>query len=143
MALANTRQRKPAIALCQSDHEKLTGLAEVWSERNPAVSEELLGELERARIVPDSRMRDDVIRMGSTLRYVTDTGDDRTVTLVYPGEADISSGKVSILTPIGTALIGLSPGQSIDWQGRDGRLHRLTIESAEPPEVDPAMRRAS
>jgi regulator of nucleoside diphosphate kinase len=74
--------------------------------------------------------------MGSTVRYVTDTGDDRTVTLVYPAEADISSGKVSILTPIGAALIGLSPGQSIDWQARDGRFHRLTIESVQRPEAE-------
>ena len=67
--------------------------------------------------------------MGSTLRFTTDTGEDRTITLVFPSDADISAGKVSILTPIGAALIGLSAGQSIDWTGRNGHPHRLVVES--------------
>ena len=75
--------------------------------------------------------------MGSRLRFTTDAGEDRTVTLVFPAEADIEAGKVSILTPIGTALIGLTAGQSIDWTARDGRVHRLTVESVDAP-VDTA-----
>lgn len=71
--------------------------------------------------------------MGSTLRYVTDSGDDRTVTLVFPGDADIAEGRVSILTPIGVALIGLSAGQSMGWTTRDGRPNRLTVEHVETP----------
>jgi regulator of nucleoside diphosphate kinase len=67
--------------------------------------------------------------MGSTLRYTSDLGEDRQVTLVYPGEADIAEGKISILTSIGAALIGLSSGQSIDWTTRDGRVHRLRVET--------------
>jgi regulator of nucleoside diphosphate kinase len=130
--MTTTRHRKPAIVIGQSEHEKLTRLAEGLVARNQAVAEGLLAELDRARLVADARMRDDVVRMGSTLRYVTDTGEARTVTLVYPGEADIELGKVSILTPIGAALIGLSPGQTIDWQARDGRVHRLTVESVAP-----------
>jgi regulator of nucleoside diphosphate kinase len=58
-------------------------------------------------------------------------GEGTTVTLVFPGDADIAEGKVSILTPIGTALLGLSPGQSIDWLARDGRSHRLSILSVQ------------
>lgn len=65
--------------------------------------------------------------MGSTLRYTSDLGENRQVTLVYPGEANIAEGKMSILTPIGTALLGLSAGQSIDWTARDGRTHRLEV----------------
>ena len=49
------------------------------------------------------------------------------MTLVYPGEADIEQGKISILTPIGAALIGLSKGQSIDWATRTGEIRRLTV----------------
>lgn len=128
MSPANGRGRKPPIMICESDHEKLTRLAEASAHTNPVVSEELLTELDRARVVPDSGLREDVVRMGSTLRYVSDSGERRTVTLVYPADADISAGKVSVLTPIGAALIGLSPGQSIDWQTRDGRLHRLAVE---------------
>jgi regulator of nucleoside diphosphate kinase len=71
--------------------------------------------------------------MGSKLRFTTDTGEDRTISLVYPGQADIAQGRISILTPIGAALIGLRVGQSIDWTARDERTHQLTVQSIEPP----------
>ena len=128
----NTR-RKPAIIVTQSDHERLSRLAEAHADRNPDVSEELLAELDRARVVQDGKIDTDVVRMGSTLRFTSDLGEDRTVTLVFPGEADIAAGKISILTPIGAALIGLSAGQSIDWTARDGRVHRLTVETVQVP----------
>lgn len=131
MASNVRRPRKPAIKMTRSDHERLSRLAEAFT-RNPAVADQLLAELERASIVADGRIDAGVARMGSRLRFTTDTGEDRTVTLVFPGEADIAEGKVSILTPIGVALIGLSAGQSIAWTARDGRTHRLTIESIEP-----------
>lgn len=143
MAPVNNRRRKPAITISRSDHEALARLADATAERNPTVSEELTTELDRARVVADAQMRSDVVRMGSTLRYVTDSGENRTVTLVFPAEADIADGKVSILTPIGAALIGLSPGQSIDWEARDGRIHRLTVESVEPHSGGSRLRQAS
>ncbi len=132
MAPGNTKLRKPAITTTRSDHERLSRLAESYIVRNPQVADELLAELDRARIVDDSRIAPDVVRMGSTLRFTSDLGEDRQVTLVFPGEADIAQGKVSVLTPIGAALIGLSAGQSIDWTARDGRVHRLTVESVGP-----------
>ena len=133
MAPGTKKQRKPAITTTQSDHHRLSRLAESYIERNPQVAEELLTELDRARIVGDDRIAANVVRMGSTLRFTSDLGEDRRVTLVFPGEADIAEGKISVLTPIGAALIGLSAGQSIDWTARDGRVHRLTVENVEPP----------
>ena len=55
--------------------------------------------------------------------------------LVYPGEADIAAGRVSVLTPIGTALIGLAEGQSIVWQTRTGVSKRLTVLKMEEPKT--------
>jgi regulator of nucleoside diphosphate kinase len=133
MAPETKRQRKPTITMTRSDHERLSRLAESYSARNPDVADELLAELDRARVVEDGRIAADVVRMGSSLRFTSDLGEDRRVTLVFPGEADIAEGKISILTPIGAALIGLSAGQSIDWTARDGRTHRLTVESVEAP----------
>jgi regulator of nucleoside diphosphate kinase len=133
MAPEMKRQRKPAITMTRSDHERLSRLAESYSSRNPDVADELLAELDRARILEDGRIAADVVRMGSSLRFTSDLGEDRRVTLVFPGEADITEGKISILTPIGAALIGLSAGQSIDWNARDGRTHRLTVRSVEAP----------
>lgn len=132
MAPATKKLRKPAITMTRSDQERLSRLAESYAERNPAVAEQLLAELDRARVVDDRRIAADVVRMGSSLRFTTDAGEDRSVTLVFPGEADIAEGKISILTPIGAALIGLSAGQSIDWTARDGRTHQLTVESVGP-----------
>ena len=129
MALGTRKHRKPAITMSRADHAKLTRLAESFADQNAEVSELLFVELDRARLVGDEQLRDDVVRMGSTLRFTTDGGEDRTVTLVYPAEADIAEGKISIMTPIGAALIGLAAGQAMDWSGRDGRIHRLTVES--------------
>jgi regulator of nucleoside diphosphate kinase len=132
MAPITGSRRKPAITVTRSDHDRLTRLADSFVGRNTALADQLLDELERARIVEDDRLRADAVRMGSTLRFTTDAGEDRTVTLVFPDEADIAEGRVSVLTPVGVALIGLTAGQSIDWVARDGRRRRLTVEEVEP-----------
>ena len=134
MAPATSKKtRKPVITLTRSDSERLWRLAESYASKNADVAEQLLAEIERAKVVDDGRIGADVVRMGSSLRFTSDLGEDRRVTLVFPGEADIAEGRISILTPIGAALIGLSAGQSIDWTARDGRTHRLTVESVEAP----------
>lgn len=133
MAQPTKKNRKPAIAVTRTDSERLWRLAESFADRNPAVAEELLAELERAKVVDDGRLAPNVVRMGSCLRFTSDLGEDRNVSLVFPGEADIAEGKVSVMTPIGVALIGLSAGQSIDWTARDGRVHRLTVETVQHP----------
>jgi len=73
-----------------------------------------------------------VVRMGSTLSYTADEGEPQKVTLVFPVEADIEKGKISVTTPVGTALIGLSVGQSIDWTDRSGKSHRLKVVAIHP-----------
>ncbi|CDX39917.1 Nucleoside diphosphate kinase regulator [Mesorhizobium plurifarium] len=130
----NTKtRRKPNIRISQSDHERLSALARTVAARNPEASDELIAELERARVIADGWVSAGTVRMGSTVTFKPDTGDRKTVTLVYPGDADISEGKVSILTPIGTALIGLSAGQSIMWTARDGRRHELLVLGVNRP----------
>lgn len=118
---------KPDIVISDADQHRLTDLAMAALDRNPAVAEVLLAEIERSTVVPDASMPADVVRMGSTVDYDTQDGSGREVTLVFPGEADITTGKISILTPIGAALIGLRTGQSIDWVTREGRSRRLTV----------------
>ncbi|MBS7544818.1 nucleoside diphosphate kinase regulator [Ancylobacter oerskovii] len=127
-------RRKPAIAITRPDHETLTRLADSYASRNSGLAEELYTELDRARIVAAGPAGRNIVRIGSSLRFTTDAGEDRTVTLVLPGEADIAAGKVSVMTPIGIALIGLSSGQSMDWTARDGRSHKLTVISVEAGE---------
>jgi regulator of nucleoside diphosphate kinase len=128
MATESQRRRKPAITLTRTDHDRLSRLAESAPAHNADIAEQLFQELDRARVVADERIAASVVRMGSRIRFSSDAGADRTVTIVFPGEADIAAGKISILTPIGAALIGLSSGQSIEWTARDGRTHRLRVE---------------
>ena len=129
---ANTR-RKPDIRISESDHARLSALASAIAERDPELSDELFTELERASVVADEAIPADIVRIGSTVSFKPDTGETKTVTLVLPPEADIAQGKISILTPIGTALIGLSAGQSIEWTDRNGVRHELAVLSVSRP----------
>jgi len=117
----------PTIVVSKAEYDTLTGLAAAVEDRLPDAAGILQAEMDRAKIVTADAVPADTVRMGSTVEFVPDGGQPRTVTLVFPGDADISEGKISILTPIGTALIGLSSGQSITWMARDGRRQRLTV----------------
>ncbi|WP_265516976.1 nucleoside diphosphate kinase regulator [Nitratireductor luteus] len=125
--MANKTGRKPRITISQTDHDRILGLADALESRDPLLAETMVAELERARVVKDSALPKTVVRMGTTLTYTADGGEETTVTLVYPGEADIEAGRISVTTPFGTALLGLSVGQSIDWEARNGKVHRLTV----------------
>jgi len=127
--MSGKNRKKPNIVVSEIDYERLMGLATNVSERLEEIAEELMAELDRAKVVPAKRLPQDVIHMGSTVEFRSNDGQERRVTLVYPGEADIAQGKISILTPIGTALIGLAPGQSISWTARDGKQHELNVLS--------------
>ena len=124
---------KPDITITQTDANRLMLLAKKNESTISSVVEVLYAELDRARVVPDEDISSDVIRMGSYARFSGNSGPSRQITLVYPGKADIALDRLSILTPIGVALIGLSKGQSMDWQTRDGRIQRLVVEAVTPP----------
>ena len=89
----------------------------------------LLAEMGRADVVADSAVPRNVVRMNSFVEFEIDGRDQRPVRLVFPAEADISRGKVSILTPIGAALIGLMPGQAMMVEAPDGKVHQVRVLS--------------
>jgi regulator of nucleoside diphosphate kinase len=127
---------KPRIILTAADHEKLSVLANAAAHTMPEVAAELAEELDRAHVLAAGRHPVDTVCMGCEVDFRDDmTGRVQTVTLVYPQEADISKGRISVLTPIGTALIGLSVGKSIDWTTRTGETKRLTVLKACAPAV--------
>jgi regulator of nucleoside diphosphate kinase len=125
----------PKIVVSESDHERLTGLATAALSRQPEVAEELLAEMERADIVGARSVPANVVQMGSTVTFRSDDGRERRIMLVFPAEEDIAKSRISVMTPIGAALIGLSKGQSIQWSARDGRRHELTVLSVDRPPV--------
>jgi len=122
----------PRIVLGEDDHRKLIALALAGSGHSSDAADDLLNEIERARVVPTPKLGAGIVRMGSRVTYRPDNGAERTVQLVYPVDADIVQGKISVLTPVGTALIGLTVGQSITWEARDGNKHVLTVLAVEP-----------
>jgi regulator of nucleoside diphosphate kinase len=94
-----------------------------------ALTEPLRQELERAIVVSSEAMPPDVATMNSLVRYTDQTEQvTRTVALVYPPAARIGQGMVSVLAPIGTALLGLSVGQTIEWDFPDGSRRRLRLD---------------
>mgnify|MGYP000471004531 CR=1 FL=1 len=118
----------PRVTLTALDHERLSGLARAALRTMPDVAANLADELDRADVLPKGRQPIDVVSMGYEVEFRDEsTGRTQKVTLVYPSEADIEQGKISVLTPVGTALIGLSTGTSITWETRTGQLKRLTV----------------
>ncbi|MET0361648.1 MAG: nucleoside diphosphate kinase regulator [Sphingobium sp.] len=121
--------RRPRIQMIDSEADILSELALTVEERLPQVSALLLTEIGRAAVRPADRVAEDVVTMGSVVDFTdTASGATRTVQLVYPRDADIEAGRISILTPVGAGLIGLRPGQSILWPDRGGRERTLTID---------------
>ena len=120
------RAADPAIVITKPDYERLSNLLDFAN--TASVIEYLAGELDRARIVDAHDVQKSVVTMHSRFVFRDDsTGELRTVSLVYPGEENIDEGRISILTPVGAALLGLSEGQSIRWETRTGEPRVLTV----------------
>ena len=118
----------PPITVMEEEARRLNALASSSAVLFPRVAHFLAREMERASVVADNSGLRDVVRMGSQVRYCDDrTGDIRDVVLVYPHEADITLKRVSVLTPVGAALIGLTIGQTIDFQTPGNNKRSLTV----------------
>lgn len=120
--------RRPPIHMIDTEADALTTLAMGAHARLPEVSDLLLEEIARASIQTAAAIAPDVVTMRATVRFAdAASGKQHSYQLVYPGEADISAGRMSILTPVGAGLIGLREGQSILWPDRNGHERALTI----------------
>lgn len=131
----------PPIFLAADEADQLATLASGAQSFSPAVAAFLEREIERAVIVTATRdLPPDAVRVGSLVTFRDDVvGDVREVTLVLPEHADVAVGKISVLTPVGAALIGMVAGQSIEFaalRGRRGltvvRVHQPGCEDAAP-----------
>ena len=128
---------RPRIILAESEAERLSTLATQMEQSSPLAAELLLDEIERAEVRPDADVPATVVRMGSHVEFLDEAHDSRrTVQLVWPSEADIGAGRISILTPVGAGLIGLAEGAVILWPDRAGQERSLRILKVTPPEAD-------
>lgn len=125
---------RPPIHLIDSEADAIGSLALQVEDRLPVVSAMLLTEIERAELHDRESLPEGVVSLGSEVDFFDEgSGQQRTVTLVLPGDADIAEGRVSILTPMGAGLFGLSTGQSIDWPDLEGRERRVRILAVRRP----------
>ncbi len=119
----------PPIIVTDTDAERLrTTLEAHTSTRDEPLVERLLEELDRATVVSAFAVPAGVVTMNSRVVYRDrDTNEVRTVTLVYPHEADPAQGRLSVMAPIGAALLGLRAGQKITWPLPEGRTRTLEV----------------
>lgn len=118
----------PPIVITTDEARRLSALANSSMTLFPRTAHFLARETDRAKVVADDSDLSGVVRMGSQVIYCDDkTGDVRDVMLVYPHEADISLKRISVLTPVGAALIGLSVGQAIEFQTPGRNTRSLTV----------------
>lgn len=109
------------IFITEFDLDRLTELLGVWQEFKGSQGasthlESLIEELDRAHIVPPKGIPADVVTMNSRVRLLDmSKGDELVYTLVFPRDADAATGKISILAPIGTAILGFRVGEVIEW----------------------------
>ncbi len=116
----------PPIMLCSDEADSLSELAGAAAGAHREAAAFLEQEIARAAIIDGQDLPTDVVRLGSRVRFSDDHGSVRDVTLVLPIDADVNLGRISVLTPVGAALIGLKAGQSISYETKCS-LRRVTV----------------
>lgn len=124
---AREKDFSPSITLGIAEHHRLQVLALTALSHNAFASESLYHELDRARVIPDEALTEDIVRIGSTVTFTTRAGDTYYRVLVHPDHIGEDPHAVSVLSPLGTALIGLRTGQSISWFSYNGEKRDLTV----------------
>ncbi|HNR92110.1 MAG TPA: nucleoside diphosphate kinase regulator [Dokdonella sp.] len=117
----------PPLIMSARDVRRLEALLAHAGDNLPASAKRLEDEIVRADVREPEAIPPDVVTMNSIVECRDESsGEVRVLRLVYPHEADMSLGHVSVLAPVGAALLGLSVGQSIEWPLPGGRATRLT-----------------
>ena len=135
MSEAHKGGARPPIHLIDTESDLVGNIALQAEHRIPVVSAMLLAEIERAEIHRADTLPEGVVSLGAEVDFLDEGSDQRrTVRLVLPAAANIAEGRISILTPMGAGLFGLSAGQSIDWPDLEGRERRIRILAVRRPE---------
>jgi regulator of nucleoside diphosphate kinase len=121
-------EMRPPIAIDANHFARLSALSSLTNGPMTEVCEYLREELDRAHVLPTEKLRPDIVSIGSEVEFRDEhTGKSQVVTLVYPLDADITRRRVSVLTPVGAALLGLSVNQTISFHTRTGERRELTV----------------
>lgn len=122
------RSGSPSLIIDSAQLAALYGAVRRATTTAPEIAEHLLGEIDRANVIPPEQVPENVVTLGRWVTYQdVDSGSVRTIQLVLPSEADPKHQKYSIVSPVGAALIGLSVGQVMPWNIRNGEQRHLTV----------------
>ena len=125
------------LVIKDSDYKRLQKLID--SSDSPAAAF-LEDEILNARVVADDKLPGDAVAMGSRVTFRRrDSKETTVVTLVYPQDSDLEEKKISILSPVGSALIGLRKGGEIDWPMPNGKLSHFEVVAVEQQKVEAAV----
>jgi regulator of nucleoside diphosphate kinase len=120
--------KKPKIIISSLDAERLDRLLESLPGNAFPGKNELEAELERAEVVEPHQIPPTVVTMNSKVRFRVESSDEEfSLTLVYPRDVAAGEGNISILAPVGSALLGLSQGDEIEWPKPGGGVLRVRI----------------
>ena len=128
-----SRSPRARVILDAALVERLESLAGAAMVRFPEAAYPLVNKLTAARFVPASRLPADRVTIGSSVTYRDEqSGREKRVCLAFPEHADINRGLISVLTPIGVALLGLAPGDQCRWETRSGERRSLSVLDVSP-----------
>lgn len=121
-------ENKPNIIVSSVDAKRLETLLDALSPNSFPGMAELEAELERAQIVAPQEVPPTLVTMNSTVKFrMQPSGEECVMTLVYPGNEDSLGEKISIFAPVGSALLGLTQGDEIEWPRPGGGKMRVSI----------------
>lgn len=118
--------KKNEVLIVETEFKRLMGMAEAMEQRNPVEAGPLLAKLDSALTVSEAKTPDDLVRMGSSVVYSAGN-EEKTVTIVFPADADIDAGRVAVTSPLGVALLGRRAGSDAVLRARDGKETPLKI----------------
>ncbi len=119
---------KPGITLSSLDVERLEKLLDALPRGSIPGQTELRAELDRAVVVAPKNVPPNVVTMNSTVRFAFESGKEFSLTLVYPENVNGDAKRISILAPVGSALLGMTVGEHIEWPRPGGGQMKLTVK---------------
>ncbi|WP_299020061.1 nucleoside diphosphate kinase regulator [uncultured Photobacterium sp.] len=118
---------KPKIIVSERDEMRLEALLETVPD-SVVTKQRLEDELDRADVVGSEEIPPNVVTMNATVRFaLSSSKEECCLTLVYPKDMDESGDKISVLAPVGSALLGLSIGDEIEWPSPNGNSLKVKI----------------
>lgn len=121
-------RKQASITLSSRDLDRLEDLLESVSIQTLPGKADLLAELDRAEVVAPEEVPPTLVTMNSTVRFaIVDSGEEFCMTLVYPKDVNGAADRISVLAPVGSALLGLSAGDELDWPRPGGEMMTVRV----------------